>query len=135
MITLEDLDKARMLRKTINECKSTLESIRSAAGVKSPVLDGLPHNSEPSDHVGNMAAIITDLENSIQEYEKEFRTAWAACAPFVMNLRDPIVRTCFYLRFHDALSHKEIAACLGRFVTEASVRGRIYREIGKQKRE
>lgn len=135
MITLEDLDRARLARESIRESTDMLNRIRSSSGLKSPELDGMPRSSGPSDHTGHMAVIIADLEETIKRQESAFETAWEICEPFVSSIGNVITRTCFRYRFQYAMTYKEIASIMGIEHTENSVRSRIYREIKNQKRE
>ena len=135
MITLEDLDRARLARESIRESTEMLNRIRSSSGLKSPELDGMPHSSGPSDHTGHMAVIIVDLEETIKRRETEFESAWAVCEPFVSSIENDITRICFRYRFQYAMTYKEIASVMGINYSENSVKSRIYREIRNQKRE
>ena len=135
MITLDDLDRARLARESIRESTEMLNRIRSSSGLKSPEFDGMPHSSGPSDRTGHMAVIIADLEETIKKRESEFESAWSVCEPFVSSIENDMARICFRFRFQYAMTYKEIASVMGIGHTENSIKCRIYREMKNQKRE
>ncbi len=135
MVTLEQLDRARLARERINECRIMMQSIRASTGLKAQDPEKPSNGSGPSDPTGHIAIILTDLEKTIQSHEIEFLNAWAPCEHFVSEIPDPITKTCFRLRFQYGMSYKEIAASLKEQASECSVKARIYREIRKQKKE
>ncbi len=117
------------LRIRCNEISETLETLKGQASPASPNLDGMPHGSGISDPVGSLAVRISFLEKQLSEVQEEYKKACAPAMEYINAVEDPKDMLILHLRYILGMDWKTVAACIGNYYTETSVRNRAYRYL------
>lgn len=132
-MTLEDLNRGLELEKAIKEQEEILETMKAKAyRSSSQQLDGMPHTTGINDRTGYYGAIIADLEASIEEQREEQRQAMEEIAAYIRTVDNKRIRCIMRLRFLCLLLWKEVAAAMGQYYTEETVRRSTYRWLRMQ---
>lgn len=123
------LQRVYDLRIRYNKINGMLETIKRQASPASPNLDGMPHSSGISDPVGSLAIRISFLENQLSEVEKEYSAACDVAMQYINAVEDPKDMLILHLRYVLGMDWKTVAAYIGKYDSETSVRDRAYRYI------
>ena len=128
-MTKQEVSYHWKLRKRLAADMELLASLEAAAGPGAPRLDGLPHAPGFRDRVGDCAAAIADAKSEIARTEAELAKSEAAIVAYIDTIADLQTRTIFRLRFLGGMAWKEVAAAIGGWNTEKSVKLRCYRYL------
>ena len=128
-MTLRELESYRKLRKQLIEGEEMLSALRSRAVPGSPGTDGMPHGSGTSDKVGSLAIAIVDLEARLPVLKARIDEEGKDVLFWIESIEDNRTRITFRLRYQLAYTWKEVAATLGQWDTEESVKQRCYRYL------
>lgn len=128
-MTLAELNEHFELARELAEAKELLENLEAKAGPKSPRIDGLPRAPGASDPVGNLAAEIADLKETITGLTEELSRSETKVTAFIQTITDNRTRLIFRLRFIRGLPWCEVADALGRYATEAGVKSACLRYL------
>lgn len=132
-MTLQELNAHWKLKQQLAESEEILFSLHQSASPKSQVLTGLPHAPGIKDTVGELAAEIVEIERDIERMRCKIAASEQKIACFISSIDDPNTRVIFRLRYLHGLTWKEVAAVLGRFQTEASVKSTCYRYMEQRR--
>ena len=130
-MTKQDLDCHLELLQMLAEDLELLASLEAAAGPKIQRLDGMPHAHGISDPVGNLAAEIADMRETVARRKAAVAKSEETIATYISTIEDNQTRMIFRLRFIRGMSWKEVAATIGGRNTEAGVKAVCYRYIAR----
>ena len=130
-MTKQDLDCHLELLQMLAEDLELLASLEAAAGPKIQRLDGMPHAHGISDPVGNLAAEIADMRETVARRKAAVAKSEETIATYISAIGDSQTRMIFRLRFIRGMSWKEVAATIGGRNTEAGVKAVCYRYIAR----
>lgn len=130
-MTKQDLDCHLELLQMLAEDLELLASLEAAAGSKIQRLDGMPHAHGISDPVGNLAAEIADMRETVARRKAAVAKSEETIATYISTIGDSQTRMIFRLRFIRGMSWKEVAATIGGRNTEAGVKAVCYRYIAR----
>ncbi len=130
-MTKQDLDCHLELLQMLAEDLELLASLEAAAGPKIQRLDGMPHAHGISDPVGNLAAEIADMRETVARRKAAVAKSEETIATYISTIEDSQTRMIFRLRFIRGMSWKEVAATIGGRNTEAGVKAVCYRYIAR----
>lgn len=130
-MTKQDLDCHLELLQMLAEDLELLASLEEAAGPKIQRLDGMPHAHGISDPVGNLAAEIADMRETVARRKAAVAKSEETIATYISTIEDSQTRMIFRLRFIRGMSWKEVAATIGGRNTEAGVKAVCYRYIAR----
>ena len=130
-MTKQDLDCHLELLQMLAEDLELLASLEAAAGPKIQRLDGMPHAHGISDPVGNLAAEIADMRETVARRKAAVAKSEETIATYISTIGDSQTRMIFRLRFIRGMSWKEVAATIGGRNTEAGVKAVCYRYIAR----
>ena len=129
-MTLAELNQHFELIEKLARARELLQSLRDSARPGAPALTGMPHATGVKDKVGDLAAVIVDMDARVGFLEKEARASEAIIMPFIQGIDDDQTRMIFRLRFLRGLTWKEVAAVVGGRNSEESVKMVCYRYLG-----
>lgn len=130
-MTKQDLDCHLELLQMLAEDLELLASLEAAAGPKIQRLDGMPHAHGISDPVGNLAAEIADMRETVARRKAAVAKSEETIATYISTIEDSQTRMIFRLRFIRGMPWKEVAATIGGRNTEAGVKAVCYRYIAR----
>lgn len=130
-MTKQDLNCHLELLQMLAEDLELLASLEAAAGPKIQRLDGMPHAHGISDPVGNLAAEIADMRETVARRKAAVAKSEETIATYISTIEDSQTRMIFRLRFIRGMSWKEVAATIGGRNTEAGVKAVCYRYIAR----
>ena len=130
-MTKQDLDCHLELLQMLAEDLELLASLEAAVGPKIQRLDGMPHAHGISDPVGNLAAEIADMRETVARRKAAVAKSEETIATYISTIEDSQTRMIFRLRFIRGMSWKEVAATIGGRNTEAGVKAVCYRYIAR----
>ena len=130
-MTKQDLDCHLELLQMLAEDLELLASLEAAAGPKIQRLGGMPHAHGISDPVGNLAAEIADMRETVARRKAAVAKSEETIATYISTIEDSQTRMIFRLRFIRGMSWKEVAATIGGRNTEAGVKAVCYRYIAR----
>ena len=121
-MTMKDLEELFYLEKLIQHEKEQLEELRSAAGLKSPVLTDMPHAPGAKDRIGEIVPKIVDQTTEIEEHIRQHEELRASIIRFINGIPNARINLIFRLRFIDKKHWEEIADFIGGNETGESAR-------------
>ena len=130
-MTKQDLDCHLELLQMLAEDLELLASLEAAAGPKIQRLDGMPHAHGISDPVGNLAAEIADMRETVARRKAAVAKSEETIATYISTIEDSQTRMIFRLRYIHGMAWKEVAATVGGRNTENSVKSVCYRYIAR----
>lgn len=128
-MTLQDLNEYLELRETLARDQELLGNLKSAAGPRASSISGMPHGAGIRDRVGDLAIEIADMQDDIEAIQRKVDEITGTVQQFICDIPDAQIRLIFRLRFMRGLSWKEVAATVGMYKTENSVRKITYEYI------
>lgn len=126
-MTLAELNAHFKMVRKLFDAEELLENLKAKAGPKAPQLDGLPRAPGAKDIVGNLVAEISDIKAVVIGLREDVSRSEISIEQFAASIDDPRVRTIVRLRFVRGLAWSEVADTLGKYVTEAAVKGAFVR--------
>lgn len=132
-MTLDRLNKHFEMGRKLRRTQELREALELNIPPTAPKRDGMPHGTDVSDPVGNLAAELADLGAQIAYMEQEVKKDEPEILRFIEGIEDAHVRTIFRLRFLRFLSWDDVAAIIGGN-TRDSVSRMCYRYVRKAKR-
>ena len=130
-MTKQELDRHLGLRRQLEEDRELLAGLEAAAGPRVQRLDGMPHAHGISDPVGDLAAEIADMKDTIIQREAAVARSEETVAAFISTIEDSQTRMIFRLRVIHGMSWKEVAAAVGGRNSENGVKNVFYRYIAR----
>jgi len=132
MMTNEMLADAYYLEQEIEEWKKQLTRLKEASLTPelSTEREKVSGGRTP-DHVGELAAEITDLERKIRKKVYELTRLKNRIAEYIMGIEDSQTRLIFHMRVFDLMTWNAIADKIGGMNSEDSVKKRYYRYLKK----
>lgn len=131
-MTLQELNAHYELLEDLDNAQEMLATLHSKAQPGAQVLNGMPHSPGVRDRVGELAAEITDMEARISRLQARIAEEETPILDFVTSIENAEISLIIRLRFIRGLRWKEVAAHIGKWKTEASVRNLCYRYIQSQ---
>lgn len=128
-MTKQGLNQHLALRQRLEKARELLAALEAAAGPGAQRLDGMPHAHVASDHTGDLAAEIADMETVIEGLQAEVDRSETAVAAWIGTIEDMQTRMIFRLRYARGLTWKEVAALIGGGNTDRGIQVRAYRYI------
>ena len=132
-MTRDDLNKCLELHKRLDDAYNILEALEAKAGLNGSALDGMPHGTDVSDKVGNIAIAIADMKTLIDELEDQAAVNDAAVMEFSKTFRDDRLRVAIQMRFISGFTWSEVSEILGG-VSEDTLRRNTYKAVSAGKR-
>ena len=128
-MTLEELNRHFALREQLAKAKDMLDSLRAAACPGAQILTGMPHTSNVSDKVGDLAVEIADLESSICSLMNEITREESRINTSISAIEDNQTRMIFRLRFIHCMTWFQVADAIGGRNTVNNVKNICYRYL------
>jgi hypothetical protein len=125
-MTLDELNNYHNLVQQIATKERQIEALRRNLGPKSPSVDGMPHGTGISDRTANLSIEIADLEERLEYQRQQARAEKPKITAFIGSIDDDITRLVFRFRVLYGYTWTDIAATLGGYNTEGSVRKRYF---------
>ncbi len=132
-MTLQELNEHLDLREKLAKAQELLNALWDKAHPGAQALTGMPHTTGVLDRVGELAEEIADLEDRVASLQEQISKEERSVLEFIATIDDDQTRTAIRLRFVRGLSWKEVAAVIGRWATEASIRQRCYNYLSASK--
>lgn len=130
-MTKQDLSYHVELKKQLAADLELLASLEAAAGPRVQHLDGMPHASGVRDVVGDLAAEIADMRETVAQREAAVARSEVAVAAYIQTIEDSWTRTIFRLRYIHGMTWKLVAATVGGGNTETGVKAVCRRYIAR----
>ena len=128
-MTLHELSGCIRLGERVRRNNEILASLWDAAHPGAQTITGMPHTPGVNDRVGNLAVEIAALEERNEALGRELTEAQTKIDDYICGIPDEYLQLIFRLRFLRCLSWGEVAAVLGKHVSEASVKNACYRYL------
>ena len=123
----DDLNQCFKLHKRLDDAYSMLEALEAKAGLNGTVLDGMPHGTDVSDKVGNIAIAIADTKALIDELEDQAAVNDAAVMEFSKTFQDDRLRVAIQLRFISGFTWETAADAVG--ATKKRIEHQYYKAV------
>lgn len=133
-MTLQELNEHYRKVQMLSEDRELLSSVRASIAPKGQVLTGMPHAPGISDKTGDLAVELAEIEEHIEQTEREILAEEPRIAAFIETITDARTRLVFRLRFLRGFTWKEVAGVLGRYSTEDTARATCYRYFDTARR-
>jgi len=121
-MTLQQLDANRERHRQLNIAYEMLESMEDASTLHGTSMDGMPHGSGISDHVGNIAIAIADLKARISQLEDEIAVADNEIREYANSFEDVRLQQLIQHRFISSMTWDETAELMGARYTGHGLR-------------
>ena len=128
-MTLQELNDNIKLHERLDRAYDMAQSLREKADLQAPVVDGLPHGTDVSDKVGNIAIAIADLDERINDLEDQLYLADDKVRRFANSFEDERVQAAIQLRYISGFTWEIVAELLGSEYTDDALRRLVYRSI------
>ena len=128
-MTLHDLNRHRELIKQLEENTTYVDRLRSTYGLKSPLMDDMPHGSGGGDMLSVIAVEIADLDAKNKYLKKLIRQSEKKVRAFTDGIDDSLTKLVFNLRFLAGMEWNEVANAAGGPNTPESVKKLCYRYL------
>jgi len=123
---LNRLPRLRAGRAKLHERRAELRS--TAAGLHSPLLDGMPKEDRGINRkVERTAVMLADLDAAIQRYELDILRAECELQRFISTVPNSRLRLIIRHRFIDNLAWNDVAKAISRTETAAAVKASFRR--------
>lgn len=133
----DELSGLPYLQKCIEVERGRLQSLRDAAGIRSPSLSGMPKSGVSRDKLGEIVPQLVDGEAELLESIRQYSEQRERLLRFINGVRDPRMRVILILRFIEQKPWRDIADAIdngdGR-ETDYTVRQSCYRFIDSQEK-
>ena len=126
-MTLQELNRHFELRERLEKAEELLSALRAAACPRAHVITGMPHTGGVNDRVGDLAVEIADLEAQTKSLQDKIAENEATINSFITTIENNQTRMIFRLRFIHCLTWGEVAAAVGGYNTDDSVKSICYR--------
>ena len=126
---LQTLNQNIRLHDRLDRAYEMLESLREKADIQATNMDGMPHGTDVSDKVGNIAIAIADLESRIDALEDLIAENDEKIRAFANMMQDERIQMAIQMRFISGFTWSATAELLGPKFTEDSVKKLIYGSI------
>ena len=110
---LQELNRNIRLHERLDRAYEMIESLREKADLQAPNMDGMPHGTDVSDKVGNIAAAIADLTTRIEELEDQIEANDEAIRNFANTFDDERVQMAIQMRFINGFTWSTVSDVLG----------------------
>lgn len=130
-MTKRELDCHWELRQQLAEALELLAALEAKAAPRLQRLDGMPHAPGFPDPVGDLAAEIADMRETVAQLRVEIDCSEAAITAYIQTIADARTRMIFRLRFIRGLAWCEVAGVLGAGNTENAVKNICYRYLAR----
>ena len=126
MMDLQELNENIRLHERLDRAYEMLESMREKADLQAPKMDGMPHGTDVSDKVGNIAIAIADLESRIDALEDMIAENDEKIRAFANTLEDERLQMAVQHRFISGFTWGVTAELMGPRYTENGVKQMVY---------
>lgn len=130
-MTLQELNDHRDLVLELLEMKEIHAYLLRKALPGAQRLDGMPHNSGPSDPTGDLGQELADLQMAIDAKEAEVRASAIAVEAFIATIPTYKTRRIFTKRFLCGLLWKQVADQIGPNQSAGNVSRICYDYLGE----
>lgn len=128
-MNLQALDDNKELHERLERAYEMLEALEERSGLQAVSMDGMPHGTDVSDKVGNIAVAKADLEKRITEMEDELEMTDREVREFANSFKDERLQQIIQHRYISCFTWSEVADLLGPKFTGDSVRRLVYRMV------
>jgi hypothetical protein len=129
-MNLQELNQNIALHERLDRAYEMLESLQAKADIQATKMDGMPHGTDVSDKVGNIAISIADLEARIDEMEDMIAENDEKVRDFANTFEDERLQMIIQTRFISGFTWGATAELLGPKYTENSVKRLVYSVCG-----
>ena len=119
---LQELNNNLVLHEHLDRAYDLLESLQEKAGTQAIRMDGMPHGTDISDKVGNIAIAIEDLKSRIDVLEDQAQAGDTAIRMFANSFADERIQMILQLRFISGFTWPMVAELMGPSFTTDGVR-------------
>lgn len=123
---MQDLNQNIKLHERLDRAYEMLDSLREKAGLQAPKMDGMPHGTDVSDKVGNIAIAIADLEARIDALEDMIALNDEKIRAFANTIEDERIQMAIQMRYISGFTWRDTAELMGPRYTENSVKQLVY---------
>jgi hypothetical protein len=123
---LRELNQNITLHERLDRAYEMLESLQAKADLQATKMDGMPHGTDVSDKVGNIAIAIADLKARIDVLEDMIAENDEKIRAFANTLADERIQMAIQMRFISGFTWSGTAELLGPRFTENSVKRLVY---------
>ena len=122
IMDLRELNENIRRHERLDRAYEMLQSLREKADVQAPNMDGMPHGTDVSDKVGNLAVAMADLSARIDVLEDQTDAGDDAIREFANTFDDERLQMVIQLRFISCFTWSQTADLLGPAYTANGVR-------------
>lgn len=133
-ISKEELKRIYYLNKEIEMWQKELDKIQGESIIKGQPITGLPFGNTnlTSDHVGEVAATIADIEMIIKAKLIEVQYQRKKILQYIAGIEDSLIRQIIFYRNVSCMSWTEVANHIGGNNTPDSVRVTYHRFLDQK---
>lgn len=128
-MTVRDLEQLFYLSRVIDREKEKLEDLRSAAGLKSPLISDMPRAPGVRDKIGETVPAIIDQEAELIEKIRAYSETKKRLEDYIETVPIMRIRLILQLRYLDKKTWQEVADAIGGRETEYTVKQACYRYV------
>lgn len=123
---LHELNRNIQLHERLDRAYEMVESLRDRVYPQTQNLDGMPHGTDVSDQVGNLAIQIADLTARIDRLEEETEKGDREIREFADSFSDERIQMAIQLRFISGFTWSATAELMGPRYTGNGVKQLVY---------
>ena len=130
-MTLDELNDNIKLHEQLERLYDLSQSLRDKTDLQAPKLDGMPHATDVSDKVGNLAIAIMDLDARIQFVEDRVYENDERIRAFANSFEDVRVQVAIQLRYISGFTWDTTALLMGDDCTADAIRRLVCRALAR----
>ncbi len=130
-MTKRELSQIYYLNREVEMWQRELQRLKQQSLIKSYRFSDTPKEKGTTDNVGNLAAIIADIETIINGKLAEIQLQRKKIIEYINSIDDSLIRQIIFYRHISCMTWEQVAAYVGGNNTEENIR-KIYSRFFKK---